>query len=336
MRLTKLFTVIAMLAVLASSTQVAAQMDMGTPMSGMDHSGGSTSNAAFYFTVTNDGDVADQLTSISTDAAETVEIHDMSMDNGVMAMKPMPDGVEIPARESVALTPGGMHVMLIGLTKSLVAGQTFDATLHFRDGGDVTVTVPVLATEPTDGEGTAGPVNAGDHLVIEGIWARQAPKIESGATPAATPAMGSESHMSMGAVFMTLTNTGTQDDRLVSASSDVAQTVEIHEVAMVDGQMQMKPLADGLAIPAGQTVNLEPGGYHIMLIGLHQSLNDGDTFNVTLVFEHAGEVQVTVPVMVTEPAEAGETQTAGDIQISTIWSRQAPKIESTPMATPAN
>ena len=91
--------------------------------------------------------------------------------------------------------------------------------------------------------------------------------------------------------------------------------------------MEMRPLADGLAIPAGESVVLEPGGYHIMLIGLTGDLNAGESFTLTLTFEKAGEVTVEA-IIVTgndKPTEGyAEPAVAGDITVSDVWSRAAP------------
>lgn len=170
---------------------VAAQHDhghMGTPdASPMAGHGDATSTGAFYMTITNTGDEADRLVAVHTDAAGTVEVHNVVMDGEVMQMMPQHDGVEIPAGEEIALAPGGYHVMMIGLTESLIAGEEFEATLVFEHAGEVEITVPILRTEPDEDELTAEPVEAGD-LVIEGIWARQAPKLDGGTgTPVASP-----------------------------------------------------------------------------------------------------------------------------------------------------
>lgn len=163
-----------------------------SPMAEHGHTAGhgaSTSTGAFYMTVTNNGDEADRLVSVETDAADIVEIHNVIMDGTVMQMEPQHDGVEIPAGEELALEPGGYHIMLIGLTESLIAGEEITATLHFEHAGEVEITVPILMTEPDEDEQTAEPVEV-DDLVIDGIWARHAPKLESDTpmgTPAATP-----------------------------------------------------------------------------------------------------------------------------------------------------
>ena len=100
-----------------------------------------------------------------------------------------------------------------------------------------------------------------------------------------------------GAAFMVLMNTSDQDDRLVAAKSDVAARVELHthrEIA--DGVMKMMEVEEGFAIPAGGSHMLARGGDHVMFMGLNEPFADGDTVAVTLVFEHAGEVSVEIPV----------------------------------------
>jgi copper(I)-binding protein len=89
-----------------------------------------------------------------------------------------------------------------------------------------------------------------------------------------------------------------EDDQLLSASSDIAQAVEIHKSSMHEGVMKMEK-QDFVPVPAGEQVIFEPGGLHIMLIGLHQPLNSGDTFTLTLNFDIAGEI--TLDVTVKEP-----------------------------------
>lgn len=91
-----------------------------------------------------------------------------------------------------------------------------------------------------------------------------------------------------------------QGSRLVGVSSPVAGVAEVHEMAMEGNVMKMRALADGLALPAGHTVELKPGGYHVMLMDLKQPLEAGSTVPVTLVFEGADKkresVELQVPV----------------------------------------
>jgi len=100
-----------------------------------------------------------------------------------------------------------------------------------------------------------------------------------------------------GAGYLEITNTGDIDDRLLEARADFPR-VEVHEIVEVDDVMSMQHLTDGLVIPAGQTVTLEPGGYHIMLMGLSAPFVVGDEYPLTLVFEHAGEIEVMMQVEV--------------------------------------
>jgi copper(I)-binding protein len=90
--------------------------------------------------------------------------------------------------------------------------------------------------------------------------------------------------------------TSAQGGRLVSASSPVAGVVEIHEMAMTGTTMTMRPVAGGLALPAGQAVVFKPGGYHVMLLDLKAPLTEGETVSITLTFEDAGTVVVEAPV----------------------------------------
>lgn len=100
-----------------------------------------------------------------------------------------------------------------------------------------------------------------------------------------------------GAAFMMLMNHGTEDDRLVSASSDVAQRVELHtHKEDANGVMQMLEVEEGFPVPAGGMHALARGGDHVMFMGLNRSLAQGDIVTVTLTFEKAGAMTVEIPV----------------------------------------
>jgi len=94
--------------------------------------------------------------------------------------------------------------------------------------------------------------------------------------------------------FMTVTSK--ENAKLVAVSSPVASVVEIHEMKMDKDVMKMAALANGLDLPAGQAVDLKPGGYHIMFIDLKAPLKEGDHIKARLVFEHAGTVDVEFDV----------------------------------------
>jgi len=126
-------------------------------------------------------------------------------------------------------------------------------------------------------------------LVIESPWAR--------ATPAGAKVAGG---------YVKITNTGQQPDRLLGGSLPVASSVEVHEMTMKDGVMRMRKL-DGLQIQPGQSVELKPGGFHLMFMGLRDGLKDKQTIKGTLVFEHAGTAEVEYKVTPIGALSGGHT-----------------------------
>jgi copper(I)-binding protein len=98
-----------------------------------------------------------------------------------------------------------------------------------------------------------------------------------------------------GAVYLTVTNNGSTADRLTAVSTQVAKTAEVHESFSEGGIMKMRPVG-GLPVAPGKPLTLSPGGYHVMLMGLKQPLVKGESFPLTLTFEHASPVQVQVRV----------------------------------------
>jgi copper(I)-binding protein len=116
-------------------------------------------------------------------------------------------------------------------------------------------------------------------LVIEAPWSR--------ATPTGAKVAGG---------YVRITNSGTEPDRLLRASVDVAGRGELHEMSMQGGVMRMRELEAGLEIKPGQTVELKPGGFHLMFMDLKAGLKEGDAVPGTLVFEKAGTVPVTFRV----------------------------------------
>ena len=96
--------------------------------------------------------------------------------------------------------------------------------------------------------------------------------------------------------FVTIMNMGDTDDTLIAATSDIAGTTEIHTMEMDGDVMRMSELEDGLPIPAGETVTLAPGGFHLMFMQLNTPLVEGETVSVTLTFEAAGDVTLDLPI----------------------------------------
>lgn len=119
---------------------------------------------------------------------------------------------------------------------------------------------------------------AGD-IVIDHPWSRQAP---TGAKVAGG--------------YVVLENTGAEADRLIGVATDIAGKSEIHEMAVDNGVMTMRPLPDGIEIPAGGKVELKPGGLHMMFMDLKSQPAKGDKFKGTLTFEKAGTVDVEFAV----------------------------------------
>lgn len=99
--------------------------------------------AGGYLVLENRGASDDRLTGGSSPAAARVEFHAMSVENGVMSMRQLADGLEVPAGKSVALTPGSLHVMLMGLANPLTKGERVPLTLNFEKSGTVQVELTV-------------------------------------------------------------------------------------------------------------------------------------------------------------------------------------------------
>jgi copper(I)-binding protein len=100
----------------------------------------------------------------------------------------------------------------------------------------------------------------------------------------------------VGVGYLTIINDGEAPDRLVSADAEFAGRAEIHQMKMEDGVMLMRPVADGVIIPAKGTVAFSPESYHLMFMDLKSPLKEGETVSGTLTFEHAGKVPVTFQV----------------------------------------
>lgn len=115
-----------------------------------------------------------------------------------------------------------------------------------------------------------------------------------------------------GAGYVTITNTGAVADRLLGGASPAADKVEVHEMSMTGGVMRMRPVAGGLAIEPGKTVTLEPGGYHLMLIGLKRPLKVGESVAVALRFQKAGVVRAAFMVESPVASMAGHDMQHGE------------------------
>lgn len=153
------------------------------------------------------------------------------------------------------------------------------------------IAVPAVAQQHKGHSAPAAPssdsVKVGD-LVVTAAWTRQPP---DGARVAGG--------------FLKITNNGKISDRLIGGSAPFARAFEVHEMAIVDGVMKMRELAKGLEIKPGETVELKPGGYHIMYMDVTQRPKAGDKVKTTLKFETAGVVTIDVPVVAAGQNAAG-------------------------------
>jgi len=117
-------------------------------------------------------------------------------------------------------------------------------------------------------------------LEITDLWTR--------ATPPAAPSAGG---------YLTITNKGTEPDKLIAVSSPESEKGEVHQMSMDNEVMKMRPLANGIEVPAGSTVTLAPGGLHLMFVTLKTPLKEGQKLPVTLTFEKAGKVDTFLHIL---------------------------------------
>lgn len=101
---------------------------------------------------------------------------------------------------------------------------------------------------------------------------------------------------STGGGYVTITNTGSTADRLIAVTSPAAPVVQLHQMKMDGDVMMMSELPDGIALPAGETVSLAPGGLHIMFMQVPIPFVEGDEVMVQLTFEKAGQIELALPV----------------------------------------
>jgi copper(I)-binding protein len=134
----------------------------------------------------------------------------------------------------------------------------------------------------------SGAQAAGGSIKVVGPWIRPNP-------PGAPTAAG----------YLTVVNTGRSPDRLLGGSSPQVGKVEIHQMSMQGAIMRMRALSGGVAISPGATVKLEPGSYHLMLVGPKRAFRAGERVPITLNFQHAGAVKTEFAVQMAPPAQAG-------------------------------
>ena len=175
---------------------------------------------------------------------------------------------------------------LIAIVAILFVGLALPMGTNGR--GLTLLTVRLAAAETSDASDASGA-----KLIISDAWMRK-PLVSGGHS----------------AAYLTLQNTGKRDQILVKAASPVAKTVELHTHLHENGVMKMRRLKGGIAVPAGATVELRPGGLHIMLFGVNSRKIKGNRVPLTLTFSNAGPVTVMLAV---KPA-AGHKSKASSAQ----------------------
>ncbi len=139
-------------------------------------------------------------------------------------------------------------------------------------------------------ENTATEEISGDlGIAINSAWSRSTPELMDGS----------------GIAYMKITNTGSRAETLLAGKTPIAEGVELHMHVMdANGVLRMRMVDGGrIEIPAGETVELKPGDLHVMLVNIDNGLDAGNTFPLTLKFEHAGEITILVPIADREPKE---------------------------------
>lgn len=128
----------------ARPTVVSSAATGGAPVSGQGVASQAASSSAVYLTIVNDGDAPDSLVGARSAAASDVELHESVREGDFVRMRPA-SRIAVPAKGKVAVTPGGLHIMLVGLKQELAPGSTVPLTLRFERSGQVSLEVPVQA-----------------------------------------------------------------------------------------------------------------------------------------------------------------------------------------------
>jgi copper(I)-binding protein len=136
------------------------------------------------------------------------------------------------------------------------------------------------------GLNTSAQVEA-DKIIIKDAWIQEGPPSQK-----------------ITAAFMLIENHNSEEIALLSASTDAARVVELHKMELEDGMMSMRQV-ESINIPAGGMIELKPGGYHLMVIGLNKVLKEGEDVKVTLRFSN--DIRKTITVPVKKRSEEGDT-----------------------------
>ncbi len=233
--------------------------------------------------------------------------------DGVSGAKPMPKpgwtlsktkgahGAEAEDVTSITWSGGNLpndeydeFVISVHLAETLTPGATVYFPVVQTCGGETMAWTDV----PQAGQ-IAGDLKmpAPGLLVLAGATLQSPAIVTAGSLEIATPWLrATPNGAKVAGGYLSITNKGSEPDRLIGAAIPLAPKGAVHEMSMDNGTMRMRELNDGLEIKPGETVELKPGGYHIMFEDLRQPLKQGDTIEGTLTFAKAGKVDVTFKV----------------------------------------
>jgi len=164
------FAIGASFAIFVAAPAQAADVDVGSihiaqPWARATPKG--AASGAGYMTITNNGTAPDRVSCVASDASGQCQIHSMTMEDGVMKMRPVEGGLEIKPGETVTLKPGGFHIMLLDLKHPLDAGESLKATLKFDKAGTVDVTYPIAAIGAPGADAGGGSMMQGGGMMMQ-------------------------------------------------------------------------------------------------------------------------------------------------------------------------
>lgn len=217
----------------------------------------------------------------------------LSTENGSYAVPFDNHGTEMTEGTREIVWSGGVvedgwydEFVFIGTFGADLSGDvTFDVVQYCGDASEswtpaVSLSGSVVPAEDHSAHHVAGnAVTAGDLVLSDAFTRATLPNAQ------------------VGGGYVAIENSGETDDRLIEARSPMAAEVQLHEMRVVNDVMQMRHLVEGIAIPAGETIELAPGGLHLMFMGITTPFVEGETVPVTLVFEEAGEIEVELAVL---------------------------------------
>ncbi len=275
------------------TTDESAEMEVvAETESGIQIMGGfaqiSIPNGAVYFDVMNNGEAEDAIVAAVSEAAGVVELHETIIDEDQM-MQMMPvEQFDLPVGETVALERGGKHIMLLDIQQELAEGDMVDVTLTFASGESVDASFEVQGALTGHGDHSHGEMH--DEDMNTGMV--------SGENESGIQIMDAFARASIpnGAVYFNVMNMGDAADAIISAESDVADVVELHETILDEDQMMQMMPVEQFDLPTAETVTLEPGGKHVMLLGIQEGLAEGDMISVTLNFANSDPISLMVEI----------------------------------------